>query len=99
LVKLFYRVVASASGGLSCASRDRDEGRSFAMAHDLSYDMMLEVQGLIRSLAVRMNVDRELRVGDTCNLLGRDWIVSTFRVGDKEGLDRRLVAREAIEAA
>jgi hypothetical protein len=44
------------------------------MAHDLSYDMMLEVQGLIRSLAVRINVDRELRVGDTFNLLGRDWI-------------------------
>jgi hypothetical protein len=44
-------------------------------------------------------VDRELRVGDRFNLLGRDWIVSTVRAGDKEGLDRRLVAREAIEAA
>jgi hypothetical protein len=69
------------------------------MAHDLSYDMMLEVQGLIRSPAVRINVDRELRVGERFNLLGRDWIVSTVRAGDKEGLDRRLVAREAIEAA
>ena len=29
------------------------------MAHDLSYDMMLEVQSLIRSPAVRINVDRE----------------------------------------
>jgi hypothetical protein len=48
---------------------------------------------------VRINVDRELRVGDRFNLLGRDWIVSTVRAGDKEGLDRRLVAREAIEAA
>jgi hypothetical protein len=69
------------------------------MAHDLSCDIMLEVQGLIRSPAVRINVDRELRVRERFNLLGRDWIVSTVRAGDKEGLDRRLVAREAIEAA
>jgi hypothetical protein len=69
------------------------------MAQDLSYDMMLEVQGLIRSLAVRTEFDRELHVGDRFNLLGRDWIVATVRAGDKEGFDRRLIAREVAKAA
>jgi hypothetical protein len=67
------------------------------MAHDLSYDMMLEVQGLIRSLAVRTKVDRDLHVGESCSLRGRRWVVSAVRDVDEEGLDRRLIAREVEE--
>jgi hypothetical protein len=64
------------------------------MTQDLAYDMMLEVQGLIRSLAVRTTLDRELRVGETFNLYGRDWVVQRVDVVSKEDLDRRVVARE-----
>jgi hypothetical protein len=71
-----------------------DEGRTLAMTQDLAYDMMFEVQGLIRSFAVRARVDHELRVGETFRLRGRRWIVSNVRHADREGLDRRLIARE-----
>ena len=64
------------------------------MAQDLSYDMMLEVQGLIRSLVVRTKLDRDLRLGESFSLGGRRWVVSAVRDVDEEGLDRRLIARE-----
>lgn len=64
------------------------------MARDLAYDMMLEVQGLIRSLAVRTTLDHELHVGETFTLHGRDWVVERVEAAASEGLDRRLVARE-----
>ena len=67
------------------------------MAQDLAYDMMLEVQGLIRSLAVRTRIDRELQVGETFSLRGRRWIVSDVHHANREGLDRRLIAREVDE--
>jgi hypothetical protein len=71
-----------------------EEGRELRMTQDLAYDMMLEVQGLIRSLAVRTKLDRELRVGETFSLRGRQWVVSNVRYAEREGLDRRLIARE-----
>jgi hypothetical protein len=64
------------------------------MARDLSYDLMLEVQGLIRSLAVRTRLDRELRVGETFNFQGRDWVVERVQPVAPQELDRRVVARE-----
>ena len=67
------------------------------MAQDLAYDMMLEVQGLIRSLAVRTTLDRELRVGETFSLRGRQWVVSNVHLANREGLDRRVIARELDE--
>jgi hypothetical protein len=66
------------------------------MTQDLAYDMMLEVQGLIRSLAVRTTLDRELRVGETFSLHGREWVVQRVDTVTKENLDRRLVARELV---
>jgi hypothetical protein len=69
------------------------------MTQDLSYDMMLEVQGLIRSLAVRTKLDRELQVGDSFTLHDRDWIVHAVRATERKGLDRRVIAREVSEAA
>jgi hypothetical protein len=69
------------------------------MAKDLAYDMMLEVQGLIRSFGVRTTLDRELQVGESFDLRGRRWIVAKVDTVQKDDLDRRLVAREAEEAA
>jgi hypothetical protein len=67
------------------------------MTHDLAYDMMLEVKGLIRSLTVRTTLDRELRVGETFSLRGREWVVSNVHHANREGLDRRVIAREVDE--
>jgi hypothetical protein len=64
------------------------------MAQDLAYDMMLEVQGLIRSLAVRTTLNRELLVGETFNFQGRDWVVERVQPVASAELDRRVVARE-----
>ena len=69
------------------------------MARDLAYDMMLEVQGLIRSLAVRTSLDHELRVGETFTLRGRNWVVERVDTVSSKGLDRRLVAREIASEA
>jgi hypothetical protein len=66
------------------------------MTQDLAYDMMLEVQGLIRSLAVRTTLDRELRVGETFSLHGRDWVVQRVDAVTEVDLDRRLVAQELV---
>jgi hypothetical protein len=71
-------------------------GKGARMTQDLAYDMMLEVQGLIRSLAVRTTLDRELRVGETFSLHGRDWVVQRVDAVTEEDLDRRLVARELV---
>ena len=68
------------------------------MASDLAYDMMLEVQGLIRSLALRTTLDRELRVGETFMLQGREWVVERVAPVAGADFDRRLVARE-VESA
>jgi hypothetical protein len=64
------------------------------MSQDLAYDMMLEVQGLIRSFALRTNLDRELRIGETFSLRGRRWVVTGVHPGSGAGVDRRLTARE-----
>ena len=66
------------------------------MMQDLAYDMMLEVQGLIRSLAIRTRLDRELLVGETFSLHGREWVVQRVHTVTEEDLDRRLVARELV---
>ena len=71
-------------------------GKGARMTQDLAYDMMLEVQGLIRSLAVRTTLDRELRVGESFSLHGRDWVVQRVDAVTEEDLDRRLVARELV---
>jgi hypothetical protein len=74
------------------------------MTQDLAYDMMLEVQGIIRSFRVRTKLDRELRVGETFSLQGRlqgrYWLVSDVHRTNRGGVDRRLIAREAdVEGA
>ena len=66
------------------------------MTQRLAYDMMLEVQGLVRSLAVRTTLHRELRIGETFSMSGRRWVVSDVQVVNRKGVDRRLIASEIV---
>ena len=45
------------------------------MGRDLQYDVMLEVEGVLRSRRVRMRFDRELVLGETLEIDGRRWRV------------------------
>ena len=42
----------------------------------LRYDMMLEVDGVLRSQDVRVELDREVQPGETINMHERDWLVT-----------------------
>ena len=64
------------------------------MSDELTYDLMLEVKGVLRSIPARVRLASELQVGETLNLRDRQWIVSKVERIDREGLDRRVVARE-----
>ena len=68
------------------------------MSAELTYDLMLEVTGVLRSIAVRAKLDSDLRVGETFDLRGRRWIVSSVDQIGAEDFDRRVVARELDEA-
>jgi len=63
-----------------------------------TYDLMLEVTGVLRSIPVRTKLDSNLRVGETFDLRGRRWIVSSVDQIGGEDFDRRAVAREVAEA-
>ena len=68
------------------------------MAAQLTYDLMLEVKGVLRSIPVRMTLASELRVGETFDLRGRHWVVSSVERVDREDIDWRVVAQE-VDAA
>jgi hypothetical protein len=63
------------------------------MTEALVYDLLLETQGLIRSHNTRVTLDRDLRVGDSLTMCGRDWVVSLVQSSTTK-VDRRLIARE-----
>jgi hypothetical protein len=64
----------------------------------LTYDMMLEVEGVLRSEDVRVNLYRELHPGEMINVRGRDWLVTDVTVAKpNHGLDRRVIAREVAK--
>ena len=66
----------------------------------LRYDMMLEVDGVLRSQDVRVELDREVRSGETINMHDRDWLVIEVTAAKPNaGLDRRLIAREVVKEA
>jgi uncharacterized Zn finger protein len=69
------------------------------MGRDLHYDLMLEVEGVLRSRRVRMRFDRELELGETLELDGRRWRVAGVHPGRSLHVDRRVVAREIVEPA
>jgi hypothetical protein len=68
------------------------------MSAELTYDLMLEVTGVLRSILVRTKLDSDLRVGETFDLRGRRWVVSSVDQIGGEDFDRRAVAREVAEA-
>ena len=68
------------------------------MSAELTYDLMLEVTGVLRSIPVRTKLDSNLWVGETFDLRGRRWIVSSVDQIGGEDFDRRAVAREVAEA-
>jgi hypothetical protein len=68
------------------------------MSVELTYDLMLEVTGVLRSIPVRTKLDSNLRVGETFDLRGRRWIVSSVDQIGGEDFDRRAVAREVADA-
>ena len=68
------------------------------MSAELTYDLMLEVTGVLRSIPVRTKLDSNLRVGETFDLRGRRWIVSSVDQIGGEDFDRRAVARAVAEA-
>jgi hypothetical protein len=70
---------------------------SRAMGRGLYYDLMLEVEGVLRSRRVRMQLDRELQAGETLELDGRRWRVTGVHPGRSLLVDRRAVAREVLE--
>jgi hypothetical protein len=59
---------------------------------------MLEVRGVIRSQMVRMRLDREVRPGETLDLRGRRWEVTSVKPGKSLHIDRRVVAQEIVAA-
>jgi hypothetical protein len=68
------------------------------MSVELTYDLMLEVTGVLRSIPVRTKLDSNPRVGETFDLRGRRWIVSSVDQIGGEDFDRRAVAREVADA-
>ena len=68
------------------------------MSAELTYDLMLEVTGVLRSIPFRTKLDSDLRVGETFDLRGRRWLVSSLDQIGGEDFDRRAVAREVAEA-
>ena len=68
------------------------------MSAELTYDLMLEVTGVLRSIPVRTKLDSDLRVGETFDLRGRRWVISSVDQIGGEDFDRRAVACEVAEA-
>ena len=67
------------------------------MSVELTYDLMLEVTGVLRSIPVRTKLDSNLRVGETFDLRGPRWIVSSVDQIGGVDFDRRAVAREVAD--
>jgi hypothetical protein len=69
------------------------------MGREICYDLMLEVEGIMRSRSVRLRLERELETGETIDVNGRRWQVTRISPGRSLHVDRRVVAREIVEPA
>ena len=68
---------------------------SCVMEKMLRYDMMLEVDGVLRSQDVRVELDREVQPGETISMHERDLLVTEVTASKPNlDIDRRLIARE-----
>ena len=66
------------------------------MRRELIYDVMLEPEGVFRSHSVRLRREQELKPGETLDLEGRHWLVSTVAPAKSILIDRRVIAREIV---
>jgi hypothetical protein len=69
------------------------------MGRELCYDLMLEVEGIMRSSSIRIRLDHELEPGELIDLNGRRWEVTRISPARSLHVDRRVVAREVLEPA
>ena len=70
------------------------------MRDPLTYDLMLETTGILRSADVRLSIDRDLEQGDTVESHGRRWVLTEVHdAGPGADIDRRAIARELPEIA
>jgi hypothetical protein len=67
------------------------------MANALTYDLMLETAGILRSEEIQTELNRELEAGETITLLGRRWLVTDVAMGLGGRPDRRAIAREIVD--
>ena len=65
---------------------------------ELTYDLMLEVKGVLRSITVRTKLDSDLKVGESFDFGGRRWVVSKVNEVWRDDLDRRVVAEQVDDA-
>jgi hypothetical protein len=68
------------------------------MSAELTYDLMLEVKGVLRSITLRTKLDSDLKVGETFDFRGRRWVVSKVDEVWRDDLDRRVVAQQVDDA-
>jgi hypothetical protein len=68
------------------------------MPAELTYDLMLEVKGVLRSITVRTKLDSDLKVGQSFDFGGRLWVVSKVNEVWRDDLDRRVVAQQVDDA-
>ena len=77
---------------------DLDVGETDRMSNALTYDLMLESTGILRSHDLRIGLDRDLVTGETIAYHGRRWLVIVVESARANaGIDRRAIARELPE--
>ena len=65
------------------------------MGNGLTYDLVLESTGILRSHDLRIGLDRDLVPGETIAYHGRRWLVTVVESAKSNaGIDRRAIARE-----
>ena len=70
------------------------------MSDPLTYDLMLETAGILRSTDIRLRLDRDLEQGQTVEFHGRRWVLTEVRdAAPNADIDRRAIARELSETA
>ena len=70
------------------------------MSDALTYDLMLESTGILRSPDFRVRFDQDLEPGQTIELRGRRWLVTKVEAAKGDGdIDRRAIAHELPEIA
>jgi hypothetical protein len=67
------------------------------MQNVLTYDLMLEPAGILRSEDIRTELERDLEPGETIALRGRRWLVTDVMRSRVRGSDRRAIAREVVD--